>query len=516
MTIKPSTTDAIFEDEDDASDDVVDSMRDNFGHQQGGQTAATVDGGYWADNIFYANNFDNNTYPPTTNARRSFLNKLVKCAEKYNYSFVGNDDGTWEKIQGYVLSFRKQGYDWLISPSLSAQNDWKTLDVDGATEYNVGFIKALNDIVKNNPELSDFIIGFDGPYKKVSDIVQLNQLKFEDIIFYHGTSKLAWDKIKNEGLKPRSETKADPAYGAGFSVGAGNKDIIYLTTQQNMAKFAANDASRAHKSEPIILKITGLDEQFAVPDEDSKEDTAIKSLYRLGSIGYTKTITPDKIMEVIEKQSNYISDLRKLAKDLRIHGLDDVCDKVVLAIFAETNARDARPDLSYSFIVRQLRKLDPERAREFQESFKKAFDEAFLSGIDNVDDAALMQTIQEIELNSEELSAKEDNKVIASSRERRLLKLAQDSLGGDVKITGQHVANIIKFLLRKISYLKRYEATMKLRQKIWSLDEYQMASKKSPPTASLGQSITFIKTLLNGKDPGYIRSVLAEIVRNLA
>lgn len=281
MTIKPSTTDAIFEDEDDASDDVVDSMRDNFGHQQGGQTAATVDGGYWADNIFYANNFDNNTYPPTT-------------------------------------------------------------------------------------------------------------------------------------------------------------------------------------------------------------------------------------------QANHLSDLRKLAKDLRIHGLDDVCDKVVLAIFAETNARDARPDLSYSFIVRQLRKLDPERAREFQESFKKAFDEAFLSGIDNVDDAALMQTIQEIELNSEELSAKEDNKVIASSRERRFLKLAQDSLGGDVKITGQHVANIIKFLLRKISYLKRYEATMKLRQKIWSLDEYQMASKKSPPTASLGQSITFIKTLLNGKDPGYIRSVLAEIVRNLA
>lgn len=514
MTTKTPNLDATFEDEDDA-DDVVDSMRDNFGHQQGGQTAATVDGGYWADNIFFANNYDSKTYPPTTTARRSFLNKLVKSAEKYNYSFVGNDDGTWEKRQGYVLSFKKQGYDWLISPSLSNQNNWKTLDVDGATEYNVGFIKALNDIVKNNPEISDFIIGFDGPYKKVSDVIQLNQLKFEDIVFYHGTSKLAWNKIKNEGLKPRSETKVDPAYGAGYSVGPGNQALIYLTTQQNMAKFAANDAARAHKSDPIILKITGLDEQFAVPDEDSEEDTAIKSLYRLGSIGYTKTITPDKIIEAIEKESNHLSDLRKLAKDLRVHGLDDVCDNVVLAIFAETNAMDARPDLSYSFIMRQLRKLDPDRAREFQEHFKKAFDEAFLTGIDNVDDAALMQTIQEIELKPEELSSIEEPKAIATNREYRLYKLAQNSLGGDITITGRHVADIVKFLLRKISYVNRYHSMLKLREKIWNLDEYDMASKKSPPTASLGQSITFIKTLLNGKDPGYIRGVLSEIVRNL-
>lgn len=276
--------------EKDASDDVVDSMRDNLGHQQGGQTAATVDGGYWADNIFYANNFDNNTYPPTTRARRSFLNKLVKS------------------------------------------------------------------------------------------------------------------------------------------------------------------------------------------------------------------------------QSNHLSDLRKLAKELRFHGLDDVCDNVVLAIFAETNARDARPDLSYSFIVRQLRKFDPERAREFQEHFKKAFDEAFLSGIDNVDDAALMQTIQEIELNQEELSAKEEHK---ASREYRLYKLAQDSLSGDVAVAGRHIANIVKFLLGRISYVNRYQSMLKLREKIWNLDEYDIASKKSPPTASLGQSITFIKTLLNGKDPGYIRSILSEIVKNL-
>lgn len=296
MTTKTPNLDATFEDEDDA-DDVVDSMRDNFGHQQGGQTAATVDGGYWADNIFFANNYDSKTYPPTTTARRSFLNKLVKSVP----------------------------------------------------------------------------------------------------------------------VKP-----------------------------------------------------------------------------------------------------NYLSDLRKLAKDLRVHGLDDVCDNVVLAIFAETNAMDARPDLSYSFIMRQLRKLDPDRAREFQEHFKKAFDEAFLTGIDNVDDAALMQTIQEIELKPEELSSREEPKAIATNREYRLYKLAQNSLGGDITITGRHVADIVKFLLRKISYVNRYHSMLKLREKIWNLDEYDMASKKSPPTASLGQSITFIKTLLNGKDPGYIRGVLSEIVRNLA
>ena len=102
------------------------------------------------------------------------------------------------------------------------------------------------------------------------------------------------------------------------------------------------------------------------------------------------------------------------------------------------------------------------------------------------------------------------------SRPDRILKLAQavDDLG-DPRLTGRSIAQIVRFLLRKIPYTKRPHAMMGLRKKIWELSEYDMASKKSPNTASIGQSITFIKTLLNGKQPAYIRQVLSEVVRSL-
>lgn len=102
------------------------------------------------------------------------------------------------------------------------------------------------------------------------------------------------------------------------------------------------------------------------------------------------------------------------------------------------------------------------------------------------------------------------------NRDGRILKLAQiaDSLGNPA-FTGRAVAEIIRFLLRKIEYSKRPNAVMQLRKKIVDLNEYDMAAKKSPQTASLGQSITFIKTLLNGRHPDYIRNVLSEIARQL-
>lgn len=102
------------------------------------------------------------------------------------------------------------------------------------------------------------------------------------------------------------------------------------------------------------------------------------------------------------------------------------------------------------------------------------------------------------------------------SQQVRILKLAQavNDLG-DPRMTGRSISQIIRFLLRKIPFTKRPHAMMGLRKKIWELSEYDMAAKKSPDTASIGQAITFIKTLLNGKQPAYIRQVLSEVVRSL-
>lgn len=80
---------------------------------------------------------------------------------------------------------------------------------------------------------------------------------------------------------------------------------------------------------------------------------------------------------------------------------------------------------------------------------------------------------------------------------------------------GKGIADIVKFLMQRISPGKRPTSLAKLRQKIWNLNEVDIAAKKTPATASLGQSLTFIKTILNGHNPAYIRQVLTHIVQNL-
>ncbi len=80
---------------------------------------------------------------------------------------------------------------------------------------------------------------------------------------------------------------------------------------------------------------------------------------------------------------------------------------------------------------------------------------------------------------------------------------------------GKGIAVIIMFLLKRIDYNKRMYAVWRLKNKIVELDEFEMAKKKSPSTASLGNAITFMKTILNGKPPFYIRSVINEVIKHL-
>lgn len=104
----------------------------------------------------------------------------------------------------------------------------------------------------------------------------------------------------------------------------------------------------------------------------------------------------------------------------------------------------------------------------------------------------------------------------SSSLQPRLLKLAQSVIQmGQPELAGKGVAEIVKFLMQRIPASKQQQTLAKLRDKIWNLDEREIASKKSPATASLGQSITFIKTVLQGHSPEYIRSVLASTVKYL-
>jgi hypothetical protein len=64
-------------------EDIVSEMRDNFAHQQGGLSSGTVDGGYWADNIGYANDWIDGIaekYPQDIRAAGLLRNRLYKLA----------------------------------------------------------------------------------------------------------------------------------------------------------------------------------------------------------------------------------------------------------------------------------------------------------------------------------------------------------------------------------------------------------------------------------------------------
>ena len=86
---------------------------------------------------------------------------------------------------------------------------------------------------------------------------------------------------------------------------------------------------------------------------------------------------------------------------------------------------------------------------------------------------------------------------------------------GEPETAGKGIADIVKFLMQRISSERKEKSFNKLRQKIWNLNEIEISSKKTPASASMGQSITFIKTILNGHNPVYVRKVLENIVRNL-
>jgi protein associated with RNAse G/E len=89
--------------------------------------------------------------------------------------------------------------------------------------------------------------------------------------------------------------------------------------------------------------------------------------------------------------------LKKVAKDMRNIGATDISEKIKIAIVDLEEFPNSYADLSYSFVMRELRKEDKEKAKEFQKSFKKAFDEGYLAGedVDNLHQLCLIQALKE-------------------------------------------------------------------------------------------------------------------------
>ena len=229
-----------------------------------------------------------------TEARKLLASTLAKKGHRFDTYFYGDDSGDWV-ASGAIFGFQKQ-WDWEMAPSLSSKNDWRNFSVEGATENNAGFRKALKAIVADYPEVADFWLSFDGPMKPVRDVLGLSDSdSWDGLVFLHGTSTTFLPTIEKNGLRPRGQTSVKPAYGHGSNAKPSNPDLLYFTTQETMAKFAARAAAAVHGGEPVILEVRNLDKAKAEPDEDSREKTAEASLARMGSIGYRGRVSASQV-----------------------------------------------------------------------------------------------------------------------------------------------------------------------------------------------------------------------------
>lgn len=226
--------------------------------------------------------------------------ELPRKGKHYDGVFQGDDDGKWE-LAGY---YRHHPNTWDASMGLNTRNEARTLMVEGATEHNSGFLKALHEMVREYPELRDFDVKFDGPWMPLTKLLSLRPRESKEpdwtqLTFYHGTSSTAASIILRDGLRPRSQTNVAPAYGASANAPTGHVEAIYLTTQLSMARYAANDAARG-RGTAVVLEVKGIDPAFVAADEDSRETEAAASLARLGSIAYMAPIPASKVRLIWE------------------------------------------------------------------------------------------------------------------------------------------------------------------------------------------------------------------------
>lgn len=159
-------------------------------------------------------------------------------------------------------------------------------------------------------------------------------------------------------------------------------------------------------------------------------------------------------------------------------------------------------DFSYSAIMRDLRKqCDEETVREFLLIYKMCFDMLINNDVVKAGEIALIFAVDLF--NS------------LHPLKLKVEKVANASDLGDAPLAGQYLANIIKFTLNRVDPDKRAKALHTVLRKIYFLDENVLGGKQMPASSSIGQSISFVKNVLIGNEPQYIRAVINNVVANL-
>lgn len=161
-------------------------------------------------------------------------------------------------------------------------------------------------------------------------------------------------------------------------------------------------------------------------------------------------------------------------------------------------------DFSYSAIMREMRQqTSKDQLHLFMSLFKKEFDKAVKNKLQKPEKVALQNSLIKF------------NKKHKVKVKKKLVKNAAVTELGDPVLVGKYLSDIVKFTISRIPPEKRSQVLNTLRDKFYSFNANEIASKELPATSGIGQSITFVKHVLFNHDARYIREVLNNLARNL-
>src|ERR1019366_4648858 len=154
---------------------------------------------------------------------------------------------------------------------------------------------------------------------------------------------------------------------------------------------------------------------------------------------------------------------------------------------------------SYSATMRELNKsYDKDVDLKFQKEYKKLFDDKYLAGEENPEDGILEKAMECI-----------------AAEQFSMVKVGNAIEMGDPNQAGLYLSQLIRFMCKRISPERRQHSIDGLKRKIYYLNEFDIASKRTPSSSALGQAITLLKTLLLEHSSDYIRKTINSIVSNL-
>jgi hypothetical protein len=161
-------------------------------------------------------------------------------------------------------------------------------------------------------------------------------------------------------------------------------------------------------------------------------------------------------------------------------------------------------DFSFSATMRQLRQnAKPEQVMEFLKTYNDCFENAVKKQLEQPEHVALQNAL--IDFNNTNKIKLDDS----------LVKNAAITELGNAQSVGKYLADMIKFIMIRISAEKRQKALNTVKHKIYYLNESDISNKNLPASSAMGQSITLVKNVLFNHNPRYVREVINNLVRNL-